>query len=70
MLDDTINHTPDLTANDDIVRARWEACERFSNDAGSSPVCAACGWMDNEHGDDAVVHQLPARVAAARRLAS
>jgi len=70
MLDDTINDTSDLISNDGIVRARWEACERFSNDAVGSPLCAACGWLDDEHGTDAVVHQLRGPVSAARRLAS
>ena len=70
MLDDTINDTSDLTPNDDIVAARWEACERFVTDADGSPVCAACGWLEDEHGTDAVVHQLPRPVSSSRLLAS
>jgi hypothetical protein len=70
MLDDTINPTLDLTADDDVVRARWEACEEFSNDDSGSTVCAACRWLDDEHGTDAVVHHLRGPASPARRLAS
>jgi len=70
MPDYTINDTPDLTALDDIVRARFEACATFSDGGSGSPVCAACGWLDDEHGPDAVVHHLRGPVSPARRLAS
>jgi hypothetical protein len=69
MPDNTNDLTSDPTAHD-TVTARWEACETFTNDDGASPVCTACGWLDDEHGTDAVVHHLPGRVAPARRLAS
>jgi hypothetical protein len=62
MLNDTINEVP--------VASRWEPCGNFSADHSSSPVCAACGWLDGEHGPGATVHQLPNRVTPARRLAS
>ncbi|MGO9877055.1 MAG: hypothetical protein ACLPVY_25035 [Acidimicrobiia bacterium] len=69
MPDNTIEVLSDPTL-DQPVTARWEACEAFSSDDSGSPVCAACGWLDGEHGTDAVVHQLPGRFVLARRLAS
>jgi hypothetical protein len=55
---------------DQPVSTRWEPCPEFSPDLAASPVCAGCGWLEDEHATDAVVHHLPGPVVPARRLAS
>lgn len=51
---------------------RFEPCPAFDADGTGSPVCAACGWLADDHPGDAAVHALPARrpPARSRRLAS
>lgn len=51
-----------------------EPCVTFAaNPTSGSPVCAACGWLEEEHGDrgaGAAVLALPAVPERARRRAS
>ena len=66
------NDEADDDAND-LVSASFEACAAFAAGADASPVCAACGWLETEHGREvAEVRALPARAGASapKRLAS
>jgi hypothetical protein len=72
MLNNLIEDLTDELTDEPNITTRWEACAAFSAaDAGSS-VCADCGWLDHEHGTDAVVHRLqaPVRPRQPKRLAS
>jgi hypothetical protein len=72
MLNNLIDEMTDELTDELNITTRWEACATFSAAEAGSSVCADCGWLDHEHGTDAVVHQLPARVRPRRpnRLAS
>ena len=37
--------TSELAAPD----VAFEACDTFEADAAESPICAGCGWLDDEH---------------------
>ena len=62
----------------DLVSASFEACATFAGPADGGPVCAGCGWLDDEHGSQgaaaiATVIALPAPLRGqkrAKRLAS
>jgi hypothetical protein len=74
----TINRNELTDEHDEVEETAFgafEACVEFSGDGAGSPVCAACGWLDAEHGPAvAVVHALPRRVRGPlrtpKRLAS
>jgi len=57
-----------------LVSATFEPCAAFGAGGDSSPVCAACGWLEAEHEPPvADVHVLPMRRIPRRtpkRLAS
>jgi len=60
----------------DLVSTAFEACAEFGGPGDGSPVCAGCGWLDNEHRREpeiAEVVALPVRAGSAprsKRLAS
>ncbi len=68
----------EIDADNEPVSAAFEPCGQFRARADAAPVCAACGWLDDEHAPEseaaiAEVRALPRRAgrpAAARRLAS
>jgi hypothetical protein len=37
---------------------RWEPCDAFAADGAGAPVCADCGWLDEEHEAEAEVRAL------------
>jgi hypothetical protein len=57
-----------------FVSTSFEACAGFAVPGDGSPVCAACGWLADEHEPGiAEVRALPTRrreVSRSRRLAS
>jgi hypothetical protein len=56
-----------------MAAGRWEPCADFTGTHADSPVCAGCGWLDQDHVRRAAVRPLrvPARRSARpRRLAS
>jgi hypothetical protein len=57
----------------DLVSASFEPCTSFAS-ADTTPVCAACGWLDGEH-EPAIAEVLSLPIPApaqkrAKRLAS
>jgi hypothetical protein len=61
----------DTRTETDFACSRWEPCAGFVPEVADSQVCD-CGWLHDDHGEDAVVHRLPRapRAAQPRRLAS
>ena len=56
-----------------LAAGQWEPCADFTGTHADSPVCAGCGWLDQDHIRDAVVRPLRApapRSVRPRRLSS
>jgi hypothetical protein len=47
----------DRTELVDITLTRWEPCVDFAAEQGGAAVCAACGWLREEH--PAAEHTAP-----------
>jgi hypothetical protein len=65
------------TGSHEALPVRLEPCPAFRPDRDAAwPACDVCGWLEHDHAgpgpsDDAVVSELPRRVATMpRRLAS
>jgi hypothetical protein len=69
--DHTTDQMTDVDTETDLVSGCWEPCLVFAAEVADSQVCV-CGWLHDDHGADAIVHQLPRapRAAQPRRLAS
>jgi hypothetical protein len=65
--------TTDPSTGPELVTTSIAACADFNAPVDGSPVCDACGWLLDEHGELAEVRALPGAVHVEprpKRLAS